>query len=381
MAIYFDNSATTQPFDFVAERVHSYMLESYFNPSALYAPAQKVQNDMRLVRHAFAVDLGVHEQEIIFTSGGSESNNTAVLGVALAQKEPAHFIVSAIEHASVHEVFQALERLGHTVTYLPCNPNGVIHDQTLANALRPNTALVSIMHVNNEVGSIMDVAALSAMTKKRVPHCLFHADGVQAYLKIRADLRDVDLYSISGHKFHAPRGIGVLMCKKHCRLQPIQSGGGQENGQRGGTENTAGIMGLLEAQQYYVKYRSEIIDHFRSIRQSLIEGLVGIQDIRINGADGDFAAPHILSVSFAGIRGESLVHALEQKEIFVGTGSACASHKKGANRILSAMGVPPQWAAGTIRFSFGCMNTKDESEIVAYEVAQAVSYLRRFKRR
>ncbi len=381
MAIYFDNSATTKPFDFVAQRVGNYMMEYYYNPSTLYTPAQKVKNDILRARQAFAEDLGVYEQEILFTSGGSESNNMAVLGVALAQKKPAHFIISPIEHASVYEVSQTLARLGHSVTVLSCDTHGIIDEKALLDALGHDTVLVSIMHVNNEVGSVMDIASLSDLVKKRAPHCIFHTDGVQAYPKLLCDLRNVDLYSISGHKFHAPRGVGVLMRKRHCRVVPIMSGGGQEYGVRSGTENTPGIMGMLEAQQYFVKYRGEIIKHLKSINRTLVEGLQGIEDIRINGPEQSNAAPHILSVSFLGIRGESLVHALEQKGIYVGTGSACSSHKKAKNRVLSAMGIPSPWAEGTVRFSFGCMNTREESETVANEVRQAVTYLRRFQRR
>lgn len=381
MTIYFDNSATTQPFSFVADRVHSYMLESYYNPSSLYAPSVAVLNDMQRARSAFSSDLGVAEQEILFTSGGSESNNTAIMGVALTIKRPAHFVVSGIEHASVYETCEAIKQWGHRVTYLPCDASGMIREQALFDALTPDTALVSVMHVNNEVGSIMDIAALAALTKQKVPHCRFHADGVQAYPKLLADMKNIDLYSISGHKFHAPRGVGVLMCKRDCRLAPIINGGGQEYGLRGGTENTAGIMGMLQAQQYYVNHRREILAHFASVKGDLLEGLSGMEDMRVNGPDVSAAAPHILSVSFLGVRGESLVHALEQKGIYAGTGSACSSHKKNRNRILSAMGIPRQWADGTVRFSFGCMNTREESAIVADEVKRAVAHLRRFQRR
>ncbi len=381
MAIYFDNSATTRPFDFVAERVQSVMLETFYNPSALYAPALTIARDIQSVRVSIANDLRVREDEILFTSGGTESNNAAVLGVALSLRHTSHFITTGIEHASVYELFRYLEHSGHTVTYLPCDGNGVVTKSILLQALKPDTAMVSIMHVNNEIGSVMDIAELAKEVKQRAPHCVFHVDGVQAYPKIITDMSNVDLYSISGHKFHAPRGVGVLVSKKKLKLQPLFSGGGQEFGLRSGTENTPGILGLGAAQQYYAAYRDQILDQLASVKYRLVEGLSQIEGIRINGPEMAMAAPHILSVSFAGIQGEALVHALEQKEIYVGTGSACSSHKKGANRILTGMGVPSNMAAGTIRLSFGCFNTPEESDIVAQEIAQAVSYLRRFKRR
>ena len=381
MAIYFDNSATTRPFDFVAERVQSTMLEHYYNPSALYAPAVAIQRELQSVRASIANDLRVREEEILFTSGGTESNNTAILGTALSLRHTGHFVTTGIEHASVYELFRYLEHRGHEVAYLHAGQDGLITREMLLSAIKPDTALVSIMHVNNEVGSVMDIADLAKAVKHRAPHCVFHVDGVQAYPKILADMSNVDLYSISGHKFHAPRGVGVLVCKKDLKLQPILNGGGQEFGLRSGTENFPGILGLGDAQRYYAAYREQIVEQFLSVKNALAQGLSGMDGIRINGPKMEYAAPHILSVSFSGIQGEALVHALEQKQIYVGTGSACSSHKKGANRILTAMGIPENMAAGTIRFSFGCFNTKEESEIVARETAQAVSYLRRFRRR
>ncbi len=381
MAVYFDNSATTRPFDSVVERVQSAMLHSYFNPSSLYAPAVTVKREIQGVRQSIARDLRVREEEILFTSGGTESNNASILGVGLSQKHASHFIVSALEHASIYEVFRYLEHKGHEVTYLPCNAGGVVTKSILAQALRPNTVLVSIMHVSNEVGSIMDIAELALTIKQRAPHCIFHVDGVQAYPKILTDLSNVDLYSLSAHKFHGPRGVGALVCKQNVKLQPILIGGGQEFELRSGTENTPGILGLGVAQAYYAMHREQIVEQLAAVKARLTEGLMQIQDIRINGPDMAMAAPHILSVSFEGIQGEALVHTLEEKQIYVGTGSACSSRKKGANRILSAMGVPSDLARGTIRFSFGCFNTQEESDIAAQETVQAVLYLRRFKRR
>lgn len=379
--IYMDNSATTRPFDFVADRVREYMLESFHNPSALYAPALEVGRLMQQVRLNFASDLRAAADEIFFTSGGTEANNGAILGVAGRYPQPVHFITSVIEHPSVFETFAALEQMGHAVTVVPCDGNGVIQCESLAAALRPDTVLVSIMHVNNEVGSVMDIAGLGRTIKAHDGNCLFHVDGVQAYPKVMADLGDVDLYAISGHKFHAPRGTGVLMKRGHVRLHPIFYGGGQESGLRSGTENTAGIAGLGEAQSYYVRNRESIVASLGKIRQRLATNLRAVPDTMINGSSSMCAAPHILSVCFPGIRAETLVHALEAKGIFVGTGSACSSHNKGISRVLCAMDVPEKYAQGTLRFSFGCMNTAEECDVVAQETEQAVRHLRRFVKR
>ena len=381
MAIYFDNSATTQPFDFVAQRMQTYMTQSYYNPSALYAPAVEVAQNLRKVRRDFARDLFVQEDEIYFTSGGTESNNTVILGTVLARRGPLHLITTAVEHSSVYEAFLRLEKYGHHVEFLPTDANGCVRMEDLRRALRPDTALVSIMHVNNESGAINDIASLSGLTKQLAPHCIFHRDGVQAYLKVPFVAPQVDAYSISAHKFHAPRGVGVLMCKKTVRIDPVITGGPQEGGMRAGTENTMSIVAMGEAQQYYLAHQKEHIDRILSVKRRLVQGLSNLPGVRFNGPAFESAAPQILSVSFENIRGETLLHALEEKGIYVGTGSACSSRKKGKNRILAAMGVPAQVAQGTIRFSFGCMNTTEESEIVAQEVVRAVTHLRRFVRR
>ena len=381
MAIYFDNSATTQPFDFVAQRMQTYMTHSYYNPSALYAPAVEVAQNLRKVRRDFARDLSVHEEEIYFTSGGTESNNTVILGTVLARRGPLHLITTAVEHSSVYEAFLRLEKMGHQVDFLPTDAKGCVRMEDLRRVLRPHTALVSIMHVNNESGAINDIAALAAMVKQVAPRCIFHSDGVQAYLKVPFHSPHVDAYSISAHKFHAPRGVGVLMCKKTVRIDPIITGGPQEGGMRAGTENAMSIVAMGEAQQYYLAHQKEHIERILGVKRRLMEGLSELPGVRFNGPPIEAAAPQILSVSFENVRGETLLHALEEKNIYVGTGSACSSRKKGKNRILAAMGVPPQYAQGTIRFSFGCMNTQEESEIVAQEVVRAVTHLRRFVRR
>ena len=380
MAIYYDNSATTQPFDEVVEAMAACMRETYFNPSSVYAPAVDVWRKQEQVRRTIAKDLGVLEEEIIFTSGGTESNNTAVNCVINGAVKPGHVLLSGVEHPSVYDSIQNMKSKGFEIEVLPCNAFGGVDIDPLQNALRPDTQLISIMHVNNESGAVNDIVSLGRKIKQIAPNAFFHVDGVQAYPKVLADLRYVDAYSISGHKLHGPRGIGALVLKKKFKKHAMMLGGGQEKGMRAGTENTAAILGLGAARNRYMEHRDEYLQNIRAIRDALTEGLLCIPDTRINSPSGSSAAPHILSVSFMGVRGETLLHALEEKGIYVSTGSACSSHKKGS-RVLSAMNIPKQYIGGTIRISIGCYNQLDECQTALQEIERAVVHLRRFQRK
>lgn len=382
MEIYFDNSATTQPFECAKQAVLSCMTEVYYNPSALYAPAVKVSNLLSEVRADFAKELRVREEEIIFTSGGTESNVDAIMGAVPQRMMHAHVITDQSEHSSVYETFRYLEQQrGAQVSLLPTNRRGEVTTEALRAAMRPNTRLVSIMHVNNETGAVNDIEALARTAKSIAPQCIVHCDGVQAFPKLRFPGGLVDAYSISGHKFHAPRGTGVLYVHRGCGIQPVMVGGGQEHGYRAGTENMAGITGLGAALRQYIEHRDAYVQQMRAVKMALYQRLVRIPGTHLNGPPAEEGAPHILSMSFEGTRGETLVHALEEKHIYVGTGSACSSHKKGESRVLRAMGVPPQVAQGTLRFSFCCMNTVEQAEIVADAVEESVARIRRFVRR
>lgn len=381
MEIYFDNSATTRPFDCAVKAVTACMTDLYYNPSALYAPAVEVSNKLAAVRAAFAREMRVREEEIIFTSGGTESNVDAIMGAMSQRFTRAHVITDQSEHSSVYETFRHLDQRGAHVSLLPTNQRGEVTVEALKSMMRPDTRLVSIMQVNNETGAVNDIAALSQMAKRIAPQCIFHCDGVQAFPKLRFPGGQVDAYSVSGHKFHAPRGTGVLYVKTGCGIQPVMVGGGQEHGYRAGTENIAGIAGLGAALAQYVQHREEYVKQMYEVKRALYTQLIRIPGAHLNGPPVEQGAPHILSMSFEGTRGETLVHALEEQRIYVGTGSACSSHKKGVSRTLSAMGVPPQIAQGTLRFSFCCMNTVEQANIVAQAVEQSVARIRRFTRK
>lgn len=381
MEIYFDNSATTRPFDCAVQAVTACMTDLYYNPSALYAPAVEVSNKLAAVRAAFAREMRVNEEEIIFTSGGTESNVDAIMGAMSQRYTRAHVVTDQSEHSSVYETFRHLDQRGAHVSLLPTNQRGEVTVEALKSTMRPDTRLVSIMQVNNETGAVNDIAALSQMAKRIAPQCIFHCDGVQAFPKLRFPGGYVDAYSVSGHKFHAPRGTGVLYIKTGCGVQPVMVGGGQEHGFRAGTENVAGIAGLGAALSQYVQHREAYVKQMYEVKRALYTQLIRLPGVHLNGPPVEQGAPHILSMSFEGTRGETLVHALEEQKIYVGTGSACSSHKKGVSRPLSAMGVPPQIAQGTLRFSFCYMNTVEQANIVAQAVEQSVARIRRFTRK
>ena len=337
-----------------------------------------VKRSINQVRGQIAKDLRVQRDEVYFTSGGTESNVTAMLGVMQRTHGKGHLVTSLAEHASVWETANRLAQQGCEVDFLATDTDGCVHPEDLERVMRPNTAMVCLMQVNNETGAVNDIETLCRVAKQIAPQCVFMCDGVQAYPKY-AMPTGVDLYSFSGHKFHAPRGVGVLMARKQVKLPALLTGGGQESGMRSGTENAPAIIGLGVALQRYLPNRDAYMDRMQEVKNTLWEGLRQIPGTHRNG--GDEGAPHILSVSFANIQAETLLHALEEQGIYVGTGSACSSHKKGGNRILKAMGVPPQFASGTIRFSFSCMNTKEQAEQVAKEIQRLVPRIRRFTKR
>ena len=380
MSIYFDNSATTKPFDETISAVEWGMNMMFYNPSALYRPAVEASKELAQIRGSFAQALGVRSEEIVFTSGGTESNNLAIFGSA--GRKPMHCLVNASEHSSVHEVFEELRRRGNDVEYLENDHNGCVTIEELKKKLRPNTALVSIMHVNNETGAINQIEKLAAIAKRVAPHCVFHSDGVQAFLKVpMPSLAQIDAYSMSGHKFHAPRGTGVLYIKKGTVLHQLMLGGSQENHLRPGTENTPGIFGLGAALKRYRIHMPEYQEQMRAVKVRLAKRILALPDVKINGPDIWEGAPHILSVGFAGVPAQTLQNALSEREIYCGTGSACSSKSSRMSRSLSAMHVPQDFARGTLRFSFCFANTIQEADAVGEALEELLPKLRRFKKR
>lgn len=379
--IYLDNSATTRTLDAAAEAARQYMLQSFFNPASAYAPAVETERALEGARARLAGALRARPDEIVYTSGGTESNNMAIAGTLGARRYKGRLIVGAVEHPSVYEVVRAQAKQGYEVVEAPVTAAGAVDGDALAALLTPDTLLVSVMHVNNEVGAVNDLASLSRIVKAAAPEAVFHADGVQGFLKTPFEAKNCDLYTISGHKFHAPKGVGALYIKNGMRFAGGQSGGGQERGLRSGTLNTPGIMGMDAAIVDNLSHLEQYRAHMMALKLRLANNLLTIRDAVLNGPQPIEGAPHILNISFPGVRGEVLLHALEAKGIYVSTGSACSAHKKGGNRILGAMGVSGARQEGALRFSLCPHNTPEEMDAAAAAVAEQVAFLRRYKRR
>jgi len=382
--IYLDNSATTRPFDSVIDVMDACMRESWFNPSAAYKPAVDVDRAMRACRKAIARELGAQEDEVIFTAGGTESDNLAILGFAETVHGPANFVVSAIEHPAVSDTIRRVEKLGIEVRVLPINQRGVVDLEAAASVIDENTALVSCMQVSNETGAIQPIEQLSRLAHERNPQVRVHVDGVQGFMRVPMHMgrMGVDLYALSGHKIHGPKGVGALVVRKGVRLVPQTTGGGQEKNLRSGTYNAPGILGLGRAVEEMAAHR-DAVRRLAEIKESLWQKLSAIPGVRVNGplpGEAD-AAPHILSVSFEGVRGEVMRNALEGAGILVSTGSACASHKQKVSQTLRAMGLTGEMADGTIRISLGLYNTMEEMEETAAQMQKMHALLARYRRR
>lgn len=378
--IYLDNSATTRPFDEVIDKMSACMREEYFNPSAVYAPAMLAGRILTETREAIASQLG-GRVKVVFTSGGTEADNLALLGTARALRgRKGHFITTKVEHPAILETAAELERLGHSVTYIGVDEEGTVDVDALVDAVREDTALVSVMQVNNEVGAVMPIEEISRRVKEKNPRTLIHVDGVQSFMRVPMHMNrmGVDLYSLSGHKIHGPKGIGALAMSDRARPLCIAFGGGQENGLRSGTENVPGIAGLGQAVRAFARLDDPASD-MMELKMRLRDGILqAVPDAKVNGPTG--GAPHILNVTFP-VKGEVLLHALEGAGILCSTGSACASHKKSASHVLTAMGVPDKEIDGALRFSLCPMNTPEEIDETVAQIRKSVEMLRAFKRR
>ena len=380
--IYLDNSATTRVLPEAADAAFRAMTELYYNPASAYKPAVTTEKEVERARARLSAALNCAASEITYTSGGTESNNMAILGSLKPLRGKKRIITTAGEHPSVYEVFRSLEGTSDIeVVFVGLHADGTVKLSALEQALSEDTSLVSVMHVNNEVGAINDLAAISSLVKSRAPAALLHSDGVQAFCKLPFAKLPVDLYSISAHKFHAPKGIGALYIKNGVKFGGGQLGGGQERNIRSGTLNVPGILGLDAALEQYQAHQAAWIANMRACKLRLWQNLSAIPDVFVNGPSPEEGAAHILNVSFPGVRGEVLVNALSEREIFVSTGSACSTHKKGQNRIHAAMGISGARAEGALRFSLSPFNTPEEMDAAATALAEQVSFLRRFQRR
>lgn len=383
--IYLDNSATTKPFDSVIEVMMDCYKYNYGNPSSMHKMGIEAEKEIKKARRRIANFLKVEEAEIIFTSGGTEGNNIAIKGLLNRNKRRGnHIITTTIEHPSVINIFKDLEKKGYEVTYLSVNSDGKINLDELESIIREDTILVSIMMVNNEVGTIQPIKGISNIIKQH-NNCFFHVDGVQAFGKIHCYPKKygIDLFTISSHKIHGPKGIGALYINKDILIEPLLLGGGQENGIRSGTENVPAIVGMGKAvENINQKFEDDIKILYKLREKTKVKILDNINNVHINGPDNkDETAPHILSVSFEDIKGEVLLHSLEQDSIYVSTGSACSSKKKGQSHVLKSMGISNSLMEGTMRISFSILNTEEEIDLFIKALKKRVNLLRKIIRR
>ena len=380
MDIYFDNSATTKPYKEVILEVADSMEEYYGNPSSLHKIGLKAEKKVKEARELLANSINASREEIYFTSGGSESNNLIIKGLV----KPGHHVITTIfEHHSVLMAYREIEKSGVRVTYLDVNEEGKISLEDLKNAICKDTVLVSIMHVNNEMGAVQDIESIGKIVKENSSRAKFHVDAVQSYGKFNIDVKkmNIDFLSVSAHKIHGPKGVGFAYIKKGIILNSLIKGS-QEGGFRGGTHNVTGIIGFKKAAEITLNKRLENYEHVKNLKEHMIEGLKEIDNIRINSPLKEEISPYILNVSFIGVRAEVLLHLLEDKDIFVSTGSACTSKTNtiAGSYVISSLGLKKEEVESAIRFSFSEFNTLEEVDTVIEVLKNSLKFLRRLKK-
>ncbi len=383
MQAYLDNSATTVCELGVVEKVVQMMSVAFGNPSAMHNKGVEAENYVKEAKEIIAKTMKVQEKEILFTSGGTESNNMAIMGCAAANHRMGkHLITTRIEHPSVGNVMKHMEEEGYEVTYLPVDENGIVKLDKLQEALRPDTMLVSVMYVNNEIGAVQPIEEISKIVKANNKATLFHVDAIQAYGKYRIFPKKmgIDLLSVSGHKIHGPKGVGFLYCDAKVKIKPIIFGGGQQKDLRSGTENVPGIVGLAEAaKEIYTDFEAKI-EHLYEVKAHFVEEISKLEGVKVNGLTGKDSAPHVVSVSFPGVRSEVLLHSLEEREVYASAGSACSSNKPAVSATLKAINVPKEHLDSTLRFSFSVHTTKEEIDYCIEVLKELLPMLRKYAR-
>ncbi len=389
MEVYLDNSATTRVLPEVAQLMTKVMCEDYGNPSSMHRKGVEAESYIRYAKETLARLMKVSEKEIIFTSGGTEADNMALIGCAMANmRRGRHLITTRIEHPAVLQTMNYLESQGFQVTYLPVDKSGRVRIEDLQRAIRPDTILVSMMYVNNEIGSLQPIAEAGTLIKRMNPSILFHVDAVQGFgkFKIYPKKMNIDLLSVSSHKIHGPKGVGFLYVGEKVKLLPISYGGGQQKNMRSGTENVPGIAGMAKAAELLYEHLDEEVDALYELKEYFVKGVTGLEGIQVNGlipgeADLRGTAPHVVSVSVAGVRSEVLLHALEDKGIYISAGSACASNKPQTSETLKAIGLQREYWDSTIRFSFSVLTTKEEIDDTLQVLYEMIPMLRKYTRR
>ena len=383
MEVYLDNSATTRCFDEVAQLMLRIMCEDYGNPSSMHHKGVEAEHYIRHARETLAKILKVNEKEILFTSGGTESDNIALIGTAMANHRTGrHLITTQIEHPAILQTMRYLEDQGFRVTYLPVDRHGKIRLEDLQDAICKETILVSIMHTNNEIGTLEPIAEAGELIKKINPHTVFHVDAVQGFGKFRIypSRMNIDLLSVSAHKIHGPKGVGFLYVNDKIKISPIIYGGGQQKGMRSGTENVAGAAGLARAAELMYENLDADMERLYRLREMFLQGISKIEHVKVNGCEGKEGASHIVSLSVRGVRSEVLLHALEDRGIYVSAGSACASNKPMPSATLKAIGIERDLLESTIRFSFSVFTTEEEIRYTLKALYEMIPMLRRYTR-
>ena len=383
MEAYLDNSATTKCFDEVKDIVVKTMTEDYGNPSAMHLKGVEAEKYVKEAAAAIAKTLKVQEKEIFFTSGGTESDNWALVGTALANcRQGKHIITTSFEHAAVSAPLNWLKEQGYELTVIPMDEKGNLSMEELEAAMRPDTILVSTMYVNNEVGAVVPVEAAAKLVHEKNPKTVYHVDAIQGYGKYRIYPKraGIDLLSVSSHKIHGPKGVGFLYVSEKVKIQPLILGGGQQKGMRSGTDNVPGIAGLGTAARMVYENHEEKIKKLRALKGYLAENLSAMEQVVINGPAPENGAPHIVNASFLGVRSEVLLHTLEEKGIYVSAGSACSSHKRAASATMTAISADKERRESAIRFSLSEFTTKEELDYTLEEIRTVLPVLRRYAR-
>jgi len=375
--VYMDHSATTPTDPDIAQTMVTYMTEEFGNPSSIHSYGREVKKAVEEAREKVAKAIGATPQEIIFTSGGTEADNAAIIGVATANcKKGNHIITSTIEHHAVLDTCHHLEKNGFKITYLPVDEYGMVKVEDVAKAITPETILISIMHANNEVGTIQPIVEIGRIAKEKGIY--FHVDAVQSVGKVPVNVDElgVDLLSVSSHKIYGPKGVGCLYIRKGTRWTPITFGGAQERKRRAGTENTAGIIGFGMAIERAVANMEQEVEKLTRLRDKLINGIAArIDHVKLNGHP-TFRLPNNVNFSFRYIEGESLLLSLDMKGIAASSGSACTSGSLDPSHVLLAMGISHEVAHGSLRLTLGKMNTEEDVDYVLEVLPEIVDRLR-----
>lgn len=395
MEVYLDNSATTKITEKVRDRVMKVLYEDYGNPSSMHRLGINAEVYMKEAASSLAACLKVEPKELVFTSGGTESNNLALIGTALANKRRGkHIITTRIEHPSVHQPLLYLEENGFEISFAPVDETGKLIKEKLYELIREDTILVSIMYVNNEIGAVQDVKEIATELKNRKKDIIFHVDAVQAFGKYRIHPKreGIDLLTISGHKIHGPKGSGALYISDKVRVNPVVFGGGHQRGFRSGTENVPAIAGLGQAVAELYENHEEKIARMYGLKQKLLRELKQLEGVSFNGlpkeCNEDYeiellktTAPHIVSASYDGVRSEVFLHALEDRGVYVSAGSACSSHHPQPSVTLTAIDLPKNLMDSTLRISISDMTTEEEIDYAIKQMKELLPVLRRYTRK